>query len=198
SLELAEASAQEHHPVRVVYPAVLSNDVRRPAAVLGDEDRPCAPDGLHLAWRPVHDLRVENVPRRLHLRMGRIDRDVPVAGRLVRRLYVPTGLVDIDTDEIEWRGDRLQFRLGELRRPTARCGQIRVGVSPFEHDRHEAGIALARSRLRGFDVLWRVDDRNGEADILGEADLCAGRSTGPDGLDGEAVAEHGVVPDLLQ
>src|SRR5262249_3504671 len=43
-----------------------------------------------------------------------------------------------------------------------------------------------------------VDHRDTDADVLREADLRAGLSTGPDRLHGEAMAEHGVVPHLLQ
>src|SRR5215831_8534720 len=158
SLELAKAGAQEHHPVGVIHLSVLGDDVRCSAAILGNENRPRAPDLLHMAWRPVHDLRVKDVPRRLHLWMRGIERDVPVAGRLVGRLYVPTGLVDVDADEVERRGDRLQLLLGELGSPAAGLGQIRLGVPPLEHDGREAGVALAGDRLRGPYVLGCVDD----------------------------------------
>ena len=73
-----------------------------------------------------------------------------------------------------------------------------VGVRPLEHHGHEAGVPFAGGGLRGPDVLGRVDDRDGDADVLGEADLRIGRSVGADRLDGQAVAEHRVVPDLLQ
>src|SRR5262245_17706263 len=38
ALELTQAGAQEHQPVRVVNPAVGGHDIRRRAAVYGEED----------------------------------------------------------------------------------------------------------------------------------------------------------------
>jgi hypothetical protein len=43
-----------------------------------------------------------------------------------------------------------------------------------------------------------VDDRDGDADVLGEPRLGARGAAGPDGLDGQAVTQHGVVADLLE
>jgi hypothetical protein len=47
--------------------------------------------------------------------VGGVDRNVVVAGRLRGGLDVPAGLVDVDADEVERRGDRLQLVVGELR-----------------------------------------------------------------------------------
>jgi hypothetical protein len=138
------------------------------------------------------------MPGRLHLGMGGVDRDVPVPGRLLGGGDVPTRLVDADAHEVQRRGNRLQLLVGEPRGLAARRSEVGVGVAALEHDRHEAGVALARGCLRRLDVLGRVDDRDGDADVLGEPHLGAGRAAGADRLDGQAVAEHGVVADLLE
>jgi hypothetical protein len=43
-----------------------------------------------------------------------------------------------------------------------------------------------------------VDDRDGDAHVVGEPDLGGGGAAGADGLDGQAVPEDGVVADLVQ
>jgi hypothetical protein len=62
--------------------------------------------------------------------MRGIQRYLAVAGRVVRRLHVPAGLVDVDADEVERRGDRLQLLVRERRRAAAGFGQVRVGERP--------------------------------------------------------------------
>ena len=110
--------------------------------------------------------------------MRGVDRNVVVARRVVCRFDVPAWLVDVDADEIEWRGDRVRLCVGELRRNTSRLGEVPVRLAPFEHHGQEAGAVLTRRLLRRKDTLWRVDDRQRNADVLGEADL---RATGPAG-----------------
>ena len=51
--------------------------------------------------------------------------------------------------------------------------------------------------LCGGDVLGRFDDRDGGGGVFGEAHLGAGFGVGADGLDTEAVGEHGVMADLV-
>ena len=145
-MQLAEAGAQEHHPVSVVDPPVVGDDVRCRAPVLGDEDRLRTPDGLHLSRRPVHDLGVEDVPGGLHPRMRCADRDVAVTRWLGGRLDVPPWPIDVDADEVERCGDRREFLVGERRRPAASCGKVGVGVATLQDHRHEPGVALARRR----------------------------------------------------
>src|SRR5262249_59189914 len=53
-------------------------------------------------------------------------------------------------------------------------------------------------RLGSPDVVGCADGRNRGRHVLGEPDLRAGPPAGPDRLDGEAVAEDGVVADLVE
>src|SRR5262245_30268241 len=71
TVELREIRAQEHNAIRVVHLAITGDRVRRGAAVLSDEDRPRAPQRLHVVGCPVETRRVEHVPFGLHLRMRR-------------------------------------------------------------------------------------------------------------------------------
>jgi hypothetical protein len=108
------------------------------------------------------------------------------------------GAIDVDAHEVERRRDRLKLVVGERRRRPSGRGEILVGVRSLHHHGHEAGVAIPRRRLRRLDVFGRVDDRYGDLRILGEPDLGAGRTLRPDRLHGEAVAEHGVVANVLR
>ena len=77
-------------------------------------------------------------------------------------------------------------------------GQVGVGVPALQHDRQERGIELAGGRLGGPDVLGGVDDRDRGRHVLGEADLRVAPPGSADRLHRQAVAQHGVVPDLIQ
>src|SRR5690606_17349873 len=121
-----------------------------------------------------------------------------VAGWLVGRFDVPAGLVDVDADEVQGRGDDLQLVLGEPRSPPAGRGEVLVGVAALQQHGHEAGVPVAGGGFGGPDVFGDVQDRDGHADVLREPDLRAGRCLGADRLDGEAVAEDGVVAHLLE
>src|SRR5690606_24828670 len=84
---------------------------RRPQVVV--IDRGGTPYRLHLPRSPIQHLRVEDVPRREHLRMGGVDGYVVVSRWLVGGLDIPAGLVDVDADEVDRGRDRPQFLVGE-------------------------------------------------------------------------------------
>src|SRR5262245_8331389 len=63
-LKLIEVSAKKHDAVGVINLAVVSNDILRRAAVLGDVDFFRVPEGLHELRGPVHRLRPHSVPAR--------------------------------------------------------------------------------------------------------------------------------------
>ena len=97
-----------------------------------------------MARCPVHDLGVEDMPRRQHLRVGGIQRDVPVPRRVVARLDVPARLVHGDADEV----DRLHLVVGECRGvppASARYSSVYLPSCPPGHAR---GSPAPRARGR--------------------------------------------------
>src|SRR5215813_8776480 len=84
TLELRKVRAQKHDPVGVVHLAIVSDHVRRGAAVLSDEDRLRAPQRLYVVRSPIDTLRVEHMPFRLHLRVRGVNGDAAVTRRVVR------------------------------------------------------------------------------------------------------------------
>src|SRR5262245_63847593 len=147
---------------------------------------------------PVDTLRVEYVPSRLHLGVRRVDRDAPVTRRLVRWHDVDIRLVDVDPDEVEWRGDGLQLVVGEPRRILPGPFQVVVGVPALEHHGGEVGIQLASRSLGSLHVLGALHDWNSREHVLCKAHLRTLPAAGADRLHGEAVAEHGVMTHLIE
>src|SRR5262245_34250958 len=138
------------------------------------------------------------MPFRLHLRVRRVNRDAAVTRRLVRWGNVAIRPVDVDPDEVEWRRDRLQLVVGELRRILAVLFQVVVGVPALEHHGGEVRVQLAGRDLGRLDVLGSLYDWNHRAHVFGKAYLRARPAAGADRLHGEAVAQHGVVAHLVE
>jgi hypothetical protein len=82
---------------------------------------------LQVVRGPVHDLGVEDVPGGLHLRVGGVDRDLPVAAGVgLVGEDVPAGLVDVDADKVEGRTDYPKVVVGEGRRVGTGLVQIAI------------------------------------------------------------------------
>ena len=114
------------------------------------------------------------------------------ARRVVRGDHVKLRRVDVEADEIDRRGDDLQFVGGKFRRVLAGIGEKAVGVFAFQDHAEEARIQFARRDLGGADIFGRVDRRQAGRDVLGRADLGARAPLGADRLHRETVAERDV------
>ena len=75
--------------------------------------------------------------------------------------------------------------------------EVSVGVFAFHDGGEIAGVGFAHGLAGGGDVLGCFDDRDAGGGVFGEADFGAGLGVGADGLDSEAVGEHGVMADLV-
>src|SRR5690606_9378003 len=126
-LQLPEASTEEHHTIGVVDPASVGHLFGGAATVLGEVDRGGTTYRLHLPRSPIQQLRVEDVPRREHFRMGGVDGYVVVSRWLVVGLDIPAGLVDVYADEVDQGRDPPQFLVGEPKRDVSRLGEVFVG-----------------------------------------------------------------------
>src|SRR5215813_1504885 len=149
-------------------------------------------------WRPVDTLGVEHMPLRLHLRMRRVDRDDAVTPRLIRWHYVEIWPVDVDPDEVEWRCDRLELVVGELRCILAVLFQVLIGVAALEHHGGEVGIQFTSRSLGSPDALGGVHDWNSYAHVFGKAHLCARPAAGADCLNCESVSQNSVMTHLVE
>ena len=78
------------------------------------------------------------------------------------------------------------------------AGQEGVGVASFQDDREIAGIELARGVFGGRDMFRRRDHRHAGRDVLGQPDFGARLCQRADRFDRKAVAEHGMVADLIE
>ena len=96
------------------------------------------------------------------------------------------------------RADDLQFLGGEFRRVLAGIVEEAVGVFALQHDAEQARIQFARRHLGGADIFRRIERRHAGRDVFGRADFGAGAAVRADRLHGEAMAEHDVVPRLVQ
>ncbi len=115
----------------------------------------------------------------------------PVGANVDRR-------VDVDAEEVQRARNRLHVLGRELRRVRAGPREVGVRVLPLLDGRQVRRVQLARRRRRRLDVLRRFDDRRADDHVLGEPDLRPGLRLRPDRLHGEAVAQHGVVPKLVE
>src|SRR5215468_4553636 len=141
------------------------------------------------------------MPFRLHLRVRGVNRDTAVTRRLVRWRDVGIRPVDVDPDEVEWRRDRLQLVVGELRRILAVPFQVVVGVPALEHHGGEVHVQLAGADLGRLDVLGRLYKMTGTTARMFSAKptfVPARPAAGADRLHRESVAQYGVVAHLVE
>src|SRR5262245_34404089 len=147
---------------------------------------------------PVETLWVEDMPFRLHLRVRRVEWNAAVSLRVVRWRNVAVRFVDVDPDEVEWRSNRLQLGLGELRGILASLLQVLVGVAPLEHHCGEVGIEFTSRSLGSLDVLGSVHDGNRDQHVFSKTQLDVRRTARANRLNRQSVTEHRVMTHLVE
>jgi hypothetical protein len=108
------------------------------------------------------------------------------------------GRVNIQSDEIDRRGNDAQVFGRVFRSIAAGLRQECIGVFSFQHHGQIAGIEFARRNLGCADIRRRFDRGNTAYGILGRTDPGPRASVGPHRLHRKTVSQRDVVTDLVQ
>ncbi len=106
--------------------------------------------------------------------------------------------VNIDPDKVERTRNDLQIFRRKLRRIGAIRLQVIIGVLPFFDHRQVRRVHFTHRTLGGRNVRGRLEHGRGDSDVFSQTDFRSRLRRCADRLDRQPMAQHSVVPRLVQ